>query len=145
MELAEKLSEILKNLEGKKLFPMAFHVDELVATKSSEPGYHDGWDEYEYQIGTDVLKLVADEEDGAFCLDIKLNGKTEYSTGYIGAVSWDEDDNEIEFDYEAYSDYDADAEALFELIMQHGGVIDEEGAQARAAYFAMYYEKPIEN
>jgi len=136
METVENVKTILKRLEGKKLFPIAFHIDELVPSKSSDPACVDGWDEYEYQIGTDALKLRTDEEDCAFCLSIYLNGKEEDTTDYIGASTWDEDDNEIEVDYSQYSDYDEAAEALFELIMQHGGVLDEEGSKGRAEYFA---------
>ena len=142
METAEKLRTILKNLEGKKLFPEAFHTYELVETKrSSDPDPIDCWYEFEYQIGTDILKMLLDEDDLTPCLSIYLNGECKYETGYIGAPAWDEDDNEIEFDWEEYSDYDEDAEALFEIIMQHGGVLDKEGSKIFAEIRAIYHGK----
>ena len=149
METAEKLRTILKNLEGKKLSPAAFHLDELVETKSSNPeDFDDEWYYCEYQIGRDKLKLYVDVEDFSPCLSISLNGECKYDSGYIGALIWDEDDNdndndneeddndnEIEWEYEEYSDYDKDAEALFEIIMQHGGVLEEEASKIRAIFY----------
>jgi hypothetical protein len=133
METAEKLRTILKNLEGKKLLPEAFHTYELVETKSDDENWY-----FEYQIGTDILEMHLNESDMSLCLTIYLNGEFRYETGYFGETHWDEDDNEIEIDWDEYLNHDEDAEALFEIIMQHGGVLDEEGSKTYALSCEIY-------
>ena len=122
MELKEKLRAILEKIEKKKLSPCAFHIQDLVPTVDRDPKDISERAEWEYKIGDDVLKIVWQLEDMADDFSISFNDKLCY---YYG---WFDDDDTYENcwetgDFDIFSDYDEDAEELFNLIMQHGGVI----------------------
>jgi len=119
MKAEEKLREILSRLkdsEGKdkELDMNAFHLRELVPTKTHEIDFTEGYFEWEYTIGEDVLKIKWDVEDvTADEIYIYLNGENVYC-----CCTWRARNNCLH--------YDDAAKDLFLLIMQHGGVLESQ-------------------
>ena len=117
----EKLRIILKNIKDKKLTPNAFHINELVPT-IDDSEYIDEYYKWEYKIGEDILKIQWDIEDFADFFTIDLNDANMYFYGWLDKDyknSWNTGNWDI------FSDYDADAEELFKIILQHGGVLEK--------------------
>ena len=115
MNTGEKLRAILKNLKNKKsdleIAPTAFHLRELVSTIPPNPYDLDELEIWEYKIGEDILKIEWELEDMyADIIHIYLNDERMH-------LAW----NDCKDSH--YAEYDDDAEDLYLLIMQHGGIL----------------------
>jgi len=127
MSKDEKLHTIMSNLKAKNsndeaLEPAAFHLLELVPTKPADPQDIDEHEEWEYDIGSDTVRITWELEDITDdCIDVYLNGELMYGT-------WNGIGDQC-------ANYDDDAEDLFHLIMQNGGVLQPQAELEYAEHF----------
>ena len=127
LNTGDKLRTIMRNLKAKEhrgeaLEPAAFHLLELVPTKPADPQDIDEHEEWEYNIGSDTIKITWDLEDITDdCIGVYLNGEPVYG-------AWNGTGTQC-------SNYDNDAEDLFLLILQHGGVLQPQAELEYAEHF----------